>query len=166
MPFHEIADKRLSDVQKGLIFATSAVLEIAYELILAQNKSRPPKIRKVMGDTVDSITLMVRAQKQISAERKEHQKRVLNKDIRTLCNKETSHSKNLLGENLMESMKKAKESLRISNSLVNNSTIKFQKVSSQSGSKHSFGYTNSGAGARFSASHFLNFQGRKRNHQY
>ena len=70
MPFHEIADNRLSDVQKGLIFATSAVLEIAYELILTQNKSRPPKIRKVMGDTVDSITLMVRAQKQISAERK------------------------------------------------------------------------------------------------
>ena len=66
----------------------------------------------------------------------------------------------------MESMKEAKESLRISNSLVNNSTIKLQKVSSQSGSKRSFGYTNSDAGARFSASHSLNFQGRKRNHQY
>ena len=58
MSFHKRADKRLSDVQKVLIFA--------------QNKSRPPKIRKVMGDTVDSITLMVRAQKQISAELKKH----------------------------------------------------------------------------------------------
>ena len=28
MPFHKRADKRLSDIQKGLIFATSAVLEI------------------------------------------------------------------------------------------------------------------------------------------
>ena len=37
MPFHKRADKRLSDIQKGLIFATPAVLEIADELILAQN---------------------------------------------------------------------------------------------------------------------------------
>ena len=35
MPFHKSADKRLSDIQKGLIFATSAVLGIADELILA-----------------------------------------------------------------------------------------------------------------------------------
>ena len=62
-------------------------------------------------------------------------------------------------------MKEAKESFRISNSLVNNCTSKLQKISYQSGSKRSFGYTNGGAGARFSASHSLNYQGRKRNHQ-
>ena len=44
MPFLKRADKRLSDIQKGLIFATSAVLEIADELILAQNKIRPPNL--------------------------------------------------------------------------------------------------------------------------
>ena len=65
-----------------------------------------------------------------------------------------------------ESMKEAKEPFRISNSLVKNSTTKFRKVNYQSGSKRSFGYTNSGAGARFSASHSLNFQGHKRNHQH
>ena len=43
MPFHKRADK-LSDIQKGLIFVTSAVLEIADELILAQNESRPPNL--------------------------------------------------------------------------------------------------------------------------
>ena len=145
MPFHKRADKRLSDIQKGLIFATSAVLEIADELILAQNEKRPPNLRKVMGHTVDSVNLMGRAHKQISAERKERLKPVLNEDIRTLCDKETSDSKYLFGENLLESMKEAKESFRISNSLVNNSTTKFQKVSYQSGSKRSFGYTNSGA---------------------
>ena len=123
--------------------------------------------RKVMGDTVDSVTLMGRARKQISAaERKERLKPVLNEDIRTLCDKETSDSKYIFGENLLETMKEAKESFRISNSLANNSTTKSQKVSYQSGSKRSFGYTNSGAGARFSASHSLNFQGCKRNHQH
>ena len=69
-------------------------------------------------------------------------------------------------ENLLESMKEAKESFRVSNSLVNNSTTKFQKVSYKPGSKGSFGYIDAGAGARFSTSHSLNFQGRKRNHQH
>ena len=119
-----------------------------------------------MGHTVDSVTLMGRAQKQISAERKERLKPVLNEDIRTLCDKETSDSKYLFGENLLENMKEAKESFRISNSLVNNPTTKFQKVSYQSGSKRSFGYTNSGAGARSSTSHSLNFQSSKRNQEH
>ena len=126
MPFHKRADKRLSNIQKRLIFGTSAVLEIADERILTQNESRPPKLRKVMGHTVDSITLMGRAHKQISAERKERLT-------------ETLDSKYLFGKNLLESMKEAKKTFRISNSLVNNSTTKFQKVSYQSGSKRSFG---------------------------
>ena len=37
MPFHERVVKRLSDIQKGLVFATSAVLEITDELILETN---------------------------------------------------------------------------------------------------------------------------------
>ena len=64
------ADKRLSDIQNGLIFATSAVLKIADEIIRAQNESRPPSL-KVMGHIVDYLTLMGRAHKQILAERKE-----------------------------------------------------------------------------------------------
>ena len=166
MPFHKRADKRLSDIQKRLIFGTSAVLEIADEQILTQNESRPPKLRKFMDQTVYSITLMGRAHKQISAERKKLLTPALNKDIRTLCDKETLDSKYLFGKNLLESMKEAKETFRISNSPVNNSTTKFQKVSYQSDSKRFFGYKNSGGGARFSASHCLNFQGRKKNHQH
>ena len=118
-------DKRLSDIQKGLLFTTSAVLEIADELILAQNESRPPNLRKVMDHTVNSVTLMGKAHKPISAERKECLKPVLNEDIRTLCDKETSDLKCLFGENLLESMKEAKESFRMSNNLVKNSTTKF-----------------------------------------
>ena len=33
--FHKRADNRLPDIQKGIIFATSSVLEIADELMLA-----------------------------------------------------------------------------------------------------------------------------------
>ena len=72
---------------------------------------------------------------------------VLNEAIRIMCDKETSDSKYLFGENLLENMKEAKKSFSIPNSLINNSTTKFPKVNYQSGSKRSFGYTNTGAGA-------------------
>ena len=98
---HKRADKRLSDIQKGLVFATSAALEISNELILAQNENRPPNVRKVLGHIVDSVTLMGRAHKQISAECKKRLKPVLNENIRTLCDKKTSDSKYLFGKNLL-----------------------------------------------------------------
>ena len=164
-PFHKRADKRLSDIQKELTFASLVFLEIADELILAQNENRPPNLRKVMSHTFDSVTLMGRAHKQISAERKKRLRLVLNKD-RTLCDKETSDSKYFFGENLLESMKNAKESFRLSYSFVNKSTTEFQSVSYQEGCKRSFGYTISGAATSFSASHSLNLQDRKRNHQH
>ena len=107
------------------------------------------------------LLLIGRTEKQISAERKERLNPILNEDIRTLCDKEALDSKYLLGENLLESMKEAKESFRILNSRGSNSTTKFQKVSYRSGCKRSFGYTITGVAVRFSASHSLNFQGRK-----
>ena len=109
---------------------------------------------------------MSRARKQISVERKERSMYVLNKDARRLSNQKTLDSKYLYGENLLESMKETKDHFRILNSLVNSSTTKFQKVSCRSGSVCFFGYTNTGAGARLSASNSFDFQDRKRNHQH
>ena len=43
-------------------------------MILAQNENKPLNLRKVMGHTVDSIALIGRAHKQISAESKERLK--------------------------------------------------------------------------------------------
>ena len=113
MLFHKRADTRLSDIQEGLISATLAVLEIADKLILTKNESRQIHLRNIIGDNVDSINLMGRAHKQISTERKYCLNLVLNKNIRTLCDKETSDSKYLSVENLLKSMEEAKESFRI-----------------------------------------------------
>ena len=67
---------------------------------------------KVLPNTIDSLTLMGRAHKQISTEPKESLKPVLKEDIRTLCDKETSDLKYVFGQNLLESIKEAKELLR------------------------------------------------------
>ena len=71
--------KRLSNVRKGLIFATSSVLEIVDELILARNENRLPNLRKVIGHTVNFVTLLGRVHKQTAAERKERLKPALKK---------------------------------------------------------------------------------------
>ena len=71
LPFHKRADKRLFDVQKSLTFAATAVLKIIAEILTASTESRSLDLRQVMGYTVDSITLLGRAHKQISNEREE-----------------------------------------------------------------------------------------------
>lgn len=64
-------DKRLSDIQKVLVFGTLTVLEIAVERILPQNESRLRNLWKAMIHPDDSVSLMGSVHKQISSERKE-----------------------------------------------------------------------------------------------
>ena len=66
--FHKRGDKRLSDIQKSLTFATTAQLKIADEILTATTESKSLDLRQVMGYTVNSITLLGRAHKQISNE--------------------------------------------------------------------------------------------------
>ena len=118
-----------------------------------------------MGYTVDFIGLLVRAHKQISNERKERSKPVLNEDIRGLCNKDTTSSEYLFGENLVESMREAKDKYRISNSLINTTSSfrgKHQKISQNGriGSKRSFDHGESSIPGY--AGNSLNLQGRQK----
>ena len=169
LPFHKRADKWLSDIQKPLTFAMTAVLKMADKILTASTESRSLDLKQAMGYTVGSITLLNRAQKQISNERKECLKPVLNEDIRGLCDKDTTLSEYLFGENLVKSMRETKENYRISNSIINTTSSlggKQRKISHNSriGSKRLFDHGESSA--RGSAGHSLNFQGRKKNHQH
>ena len=80
----------MSDIQKSLTFATTAMLKMADEILTVSTESRSLDLRQVMGYTVDSITLLGRTHKQISNEREELLKPVLNEDIRGLCDKDTT----------------------------------------------------------------------------
>ena len=68
----------MSDIQKSLTFATTAVLKMADEILTASTESRSLDLRQVMGYTVDSIALLGRAQKQIPNQWKERLTPVLN----------------------------------------------------------------------------------------
>ena len=83
MLFRKRSDKRLSDIYKKLIFAASAVLEVDdWLILLAHNENKPPNLRKVMGHTLDSVTLVGRAHKKISVECKEHLRPVWQENFR------------------------------------------------------------------------------------
>ena len=156
LPFHKRADKRLSDIQKSLTFATTAALKMVDEILMASTESRSLDLRQVMGYTVDSITLLCRAHKQISNGRKER-------------GKDTTSSEYLFGENFVESMREAKENYRISNSIINTTSSfwgKHRKISHNSriGSKRLFDHVE--PSTRGSAGYSLNFQSRKKNHQH
>ena len=152
-----------------MVVQHTAVLKMADEILTVSTESRSLDLRQVMGYTVDSITLLVRAQKQISNEWKKPLKPVLNEDIRGLCDKDITSSEHLFGENLVESMREAKENYRISNSIINTISWfggKNHKISHNSGigSKCSFDLGESST--RGSAGYSLNFQGRKKHYQH
>ena len=68
-PYHKKA-KRLSDIQKSITFSTTALLKMADELLLTQNKSRSLDLRKLTGYTVDPVLLLETAShNQTSSER-------------------------------------------------------------------------------------------------
>ena len=165
LPFHKRADKWLSDIQKPLTFAMTAVLKMADKILTASTESRSLDLKQAMGYTVGSITLLNRAQKQISNERKECLKPVLNQNIRGLCDKDTTSSEYLFGENLVESVREAKENYRISNSIINTTSSfgrKQRKISHNSriGSKRLFDHGESST--RGSAGHSLNFRAERK----
>ena len=133
--FHKRADKRLSDIQNSLTFATTAVLKMADEILTTSTEYRSLDLRQVMGYTVDSITLLGRAHKQISNKQKECLKPVLNEEFRGLCDKETTSSEYLFGENLVESIRETKENYRVSDSIINTTSSfgrKHHKISHNS----------------------------------
>lgn len=70
MPYHKQVDKRLAEVQKTVVLATTAALRMADELLLAEKDSRLPDPRGVIGLTVDAVTLLVKSHRQMSGERK------------------------------------------------------------------------------------------------
>ena len=70
-----------------------------------------------MVKTVDAITLLGRASKQITLERKERLRFVLSEDYRSICDQDHSSSKFLLGDDLAENIRKAKATYLLNQSI-------------------------------------------------
>ena len=58
LPFYEKVDKGLSERQKFITFAMTAVLKMINGILLAQSESGSLVLRKIMSDAVDLIILI------------------------------------------------------------------------------------------------------------
>ena len=92
-------------------------MNIADICLDAGNKNRLIESKEVVVKTVDAITLLGRASKQITLERKERLRFVLSEDYRSICDQDHSSSKFLLGDDLAENIRKAKATYLLNQSM-------------------------------------------------
>ena len=119
LPYHKRVDRRLSDIQKSISFATSAILQIANETLKCQNESESSlDHKKVVSTAIYGISFMSKATHSLSAGRRDRLKLALNEEIRRLCDLEPTSSEYLFGENMNECLKLAKENYKLSQNLV------------------------------------------------
>ena len=136
------------------------MVEIANLCLEADNKNEviDSKGKDVVVKTIDAITLLGKANHQMTFERKEILKNALSEDYKTICEQDHSDSKQLLGDDLADNVKKAKATHSMNQSISNK---RLRLSSSSPRNPTSLHSSNSKA----SASHSLNFQGRKKKFQ-
>ena len=110
----------MSDIQKSISLAASAILQIVNESLKCQREPESSfEHKKVVSTTIDAISFMVKATHSLSVERRDRLKPALNEEVRSLCDLEPTSSEYLFGENMNESLKLAKENYKLSQNLVN-----------------------------------------------
>ena len=161
--YYKRNDKRWFDLQNIVLKATSSLVEIANLCLEADNKNEVVHSKDVAVKVIDAITLLGKASNQMAFERKERLKNALLEDYKTICEQDHSDPKQLLGNDLADNVKKAKATHSMNQSISNK---RLRLSSSSPRNPTSFYLSNSKASASASATHSLNFQGRKKNFQH
>ena len=97
--------------------ASAAILNSANSCINAGKHNKVVDSKVVVANAIDALTLLRTAHSHISVERKDRLEPALAEDIKGLCDEEHSGSKFLLGDNLTDNLRQAREKYRISNSM-------------------------------------------------
>ena len=99
LPYHKRVDRRLSDIQKSISLATSAILQIANKTLKCQKESESSfDHKKVVSTAIDAISFMAKATHSLSAERRDRLKPALNEEVRSICDLEPTSSEYLFGK--------------------------------------------------------------------
>ena len=106
--YYKRNDKRWFDLQNIVLKATSALVEIAKLYLEADNKNEVIHSKDVVAKAIDAITLLGKANHQMTFERKERLKNALSEDYKTIFEQDHSDSKQLLGDDLADNVKKSK----------------------------------------------------------
>ena len=117
--YYKRNDNRWFDRQNIVLKATSAVAEIANLCLEADNKNEMIHSKDVAAKATYAITLLGKANHQMTFQRKERLKNALLKNYKTICEQDHSHFKQLLGDDLAGNGKKAKAADSINQSISN-----------------------------------------------
>ena len=112
-------EKRWFDLQNIVLKATSAVVEIGNLCLEANNKNEVIHSKDFTVRAIDAITLLGKANRQMAFERKKILKNALLKDYKTTCEQDHSDSKQFLGDDLADSVKKARATHSMTQSISN-----------------------------------------------
>ena len=91
--YYKRNDRRWFDLQNLILKSSTAVMNIANICLDADNKNRLIESKEVVVKATDAITLLGRALKQITFERKERLRSALSEDYRSICDQDHSSSK-------------------------------------------------------------------------
>ena len=158
--YYKRNEKRWFDLQNIVLQATSAVVEIANLCFKVDNKNEMIQSKDVVIKAIDTITLLGKANHQMTFERKERLKNTLSRDYKTICEQDHSDSKELLRDDLADNVKKAEATHAMNQSISN----KRLRLSSSSPRNLTSPYSSSSK-ASTSSNHSLNFQNRMKNYQ-
>ena len=158
--YYKSNDKWWFDLQNIILKATSAVVDIANLCLEAENKNDLIHSKDVVVKAIDAITLLGEVNHQMTFERKERLKNALSEDHKTICEQDHSDSKQLLGHDLADNVKKAKTTHSMRKSISN----KGLRLSSSS-PRNPISLYSSNSKASTSSTNSLNFQGHKKNFQ-
>lgn len=111
--YYKRNSRRWFDVQNLILKSSTAVINITNICLDADNKNQLIESKEVVVKAIDAITLLGRASKQITLERKERLISTLSEDYRSICNQDHSKSKFLLGDDLLEIIRKSKANILI-----------------------------------------------------
>ena len=159
--YYKRNDKRWFDLQNIVLKATSAVVEITNLCLEGDSKNEVIHSKDVVVKAVDVITLLDKANHKMTFERKEKLKNALPEDYKTICEQDHSDSKQLLGGDLADNVKKSKTTHSMNQSISNKRLGLFSSSPRNPTSLYS-----SSSNASTSVTHSLNFHGRKKNFQY
>ena len=86
-------DRKWFDLQNLFLKSSTAVMNLANICLDADNKNRSIESKEVVVKATHAITLLGRALKQITFERKERLRSALSEDYRSICDQDHSSSK-------------------------------------------------------------------------
>ena len=158
--YYKRNDKRCFDLQNIVLKATSSLVEIGNLCLEADNKNEVIHSKDVVVKAIDAITLLGKANHQMTFERKERLKNALLEDYKTICEQDHSDFKQLLGNDLADNVKKAKATHSMNQPISNK-----RLTLSSSSPRNPTSFYSSNSKVSTSTTHSLNFQGRKKNFQ-